>query len=914
MPVYFIPNRGQMDEQVDYYVQGKDKTVYFTDEGITFVLTKTKEKSDFERWVVKLDFVGANPDVHPVGMEETGAKISYFKGKPEEWKAGLPAYAKIVYRELWPGIDLVYYGTVNRLKYEFVVHPEADPSLIRLAYRGAESVSVDEAGRLQVKTPIGGFSDDVPVAYQEIADKRADVRLAYKIGEHNSEADMFGFEIGEYDRSMTLIIDPAIFVYCGFIGGSSWDYDSGITVDSTGCAYVAGWTWSSQSAFPVTVGPDLTFNGGYWDSFVAKVDASGTALVYCGYVGGSGEEYINDIAVDSAGCAYVTGSTESSEASFPVTVGPGLTYNGGGEYYPSDAFVAKVNASGTVLDFCGYIGGSGDEVGSGIAVDSAGCAYVTGSTESSEASFPVTVGPDLTYNGPGLYYGDAFVAKVSASGMALAYCGYIGGSDRDVGDDIAVDSAGCAYLIGYTYSTEASFPVKVGPSLTRHGWLWHFVTKVNAAGTGLVYCGYIGRQPTHYGDGHCIGIAVDSDGCAYVAGHEQWCDEIECQGYEYFDPYVMKIQPSGESLVYDFLVKYGNGPKLIGIAVDVAGCAYVAGGRGYNYLSEFLGKINASGTDLIYSEDINIPGVGGSAWDDSGNVYLIGHDSSSYLIPVTVGPDLTHNGRVDVFVAKISPEYYGYYVFDGNDFDGDGASDIAVFRPSNGFWYLRRIDNDPWGQVNDIPVPGDYNGDGITDMAVWRPSNGVWYLRGIDDDQLGQVGDVPVPADYDGDRRTDLAVWRPSDGTWYIRYRAGGGKTKAWGQTGDFPVPGDYNGDGIADMAVWRPSNGLWYIRRVDTDFLGQEGDIPVPADYDGDGRTDLAVWRPSNGTWHIKYRAGRGRGRSWGMPGDVPAPGDYDGDGDADLAVWRPSTGQWLIKNIDTVTWGVAGDIPLVR
>jgi hypothetical protein len=224
MPVYFIPNRGQMDEQVAYYVQGKDKTVYFTDEGITFVLAKAKEKSEppnnrssalrprgmdernfirlhswegiegpyedpekleresgHERWVVKLDFVGANPESHPEGLEETGTKISYFKGKPEEWKAGLPAYSKVAYKDLWPGIDLVYYGTVNRLKYEFIVHPGADSSQIRLSYRGAESVAVDEEGRLQVMTPMGGFSDDVPVAYQEIAGKRIDIELAYKI-------------------------------------------------------------------------------------------------------------------------------------------------------------------------------------------------------------------------------------------------------------------------------------------------------------------------------------------------------------------------------------------------------------------------------------------------------------------------------------------------------------------------------------------------------------------------------------------------------------------------------------------------------------------------------------------------------------------------------------------------------------
>jgi C1A family cysteine protease len=246
------------------------------------------------------------------------------------------------------------------------------------------------------------------------------------------------------------------------------------------------------------------------------------------------------------------------------------------------------------------------------------------------------------------------------------------------------------------------------------------------------------------------------------------------------------------------------------------------------------------------------------------------------------------------------------HVFHGHDFDGDGNSDIAVWRPSDGLWDLRNIGTFYYGKEGDIPVPGDYDGDGKTDIAVWRPASGIWYVRNIKAPVYGTAGDIPVPGDYNGDGKTDIAVWRPSNGTWYIRHH----RAPVYGTAGDIPVPGDYNGDGKTDIAVWRPSNGIWYVRHIKAPVYGTAGDIPVPGDYNGDGKTDIAVWRPSNGIWYVRHI----KAPVYGTAGDIPVPGDFNGDGKTDIAVWRPSNGQWRIRHQGIFSHGVLGDIPLVR
>jgi hypothetical protein len=715
MPVSLIPNRGQLAEQIDFYIQGKDKTIYFGSEGLTFILTKAvgKRTSDLiadairggslrpdgtspadaltgsrpggdPRWVVKLDFVGATPGVKPVGSDRTGTVISYFQGSPGDWKSGLPSYSRIVYANLWPGIDLAYSGTMDELKYEFIVHPGADPARIRLAYRGASSVQVNAEGRLAVATPSGGFEDGAPVAYQEDSGLRVNVPMAYRIAdpssgetkgrgarENGGDAVTYGFSLGEYDRTRTLVLDPVILVYCGYIGGPNFDYGYGIAADKKGHAYITGYTSSMDPAFPVTVGPDLSFNRGSMDAFVAKVNAAGTALDYCGFIGGSGDDYAYAVAVDPSGNAYVTGYTSSTESTFPVKIGPDLTHNG-----LFDVFVAKVNAKGTALDYCGYVGGASQDYGRGIAVDASGNAYVTGYTLSTESTFPVAVGPFLVQSGNN----DAFTAKVRADGMGLDYCGYIGGSGQDYGRGIAVDAAGNAYITGSTNSTESSFPIVVGPYSSAAGDFDAFVAKVNAQGTELLYCGFIGGNSEDVG----TGIAVDGDGNAYVSGYAASSEasfpvnmgpDLSHNG-GYYDAFAAKVNAEGSTVYYCGYIGGSAYDVGTGIAVDRWGYAYVTGytssiedtfpvkvGPGLTLSGSFdvfVAKVDTNGAKLLFcgyigGSDADLgQGLALDA-DGSGNVFLTGNTySMESSFPVLVGPDLFQNGSRDGFAAQIN--------------------------------------------------------------------------------------------------------------------------------------------------------------------------------------------------------------------------------------------------------------------
>lgn len=372
LPVYFIKNQGQAPPEVAYYVQGRHAGAWFTPSAVYYTLRKPgpfrpASTSPDTVSTVQLFFERANPDARLETGAPAAAQVSYFRGPREQWRTGLPTYSSVVYRDLWPGIDLEFAGPDGNLKYTFHVRPGADPRQIQLAYRGAYAVSLTPRGSLHIATPAGDFVDDQPLAWQQTSAGRKPVTAGFRL-----DGEQVRFQLGAYDPTLPLTIDPAVLLYSGYLGGGADDLVQAIAVDTAGNAYVVGNTQSTQSSFPVSGGPDLTHNSG-GDGFVAKVNPTGTALLYVGYIGGNGDDLARSIAVDPAGNAYISGYTNSTQATFPVLVGPDLTHNGA-----QDAFVAKLNPAGTALVYCGYVGGANDDFAFGLAVDASGSAHFIG--------------------------------------------------------------------------------------------------------------------------------------------------------------------------------------------------------------------------------------------------------------------------------------------------------------------------------------------------------------------------------------------------------------------------------------------------------------------------------------------------------------------------------------------------------
>jgi photosystem II stability/assembly factor-like uncharacterized protein len=553
LPLAFEENRGQAPQSVDFLARGQGYTVALS-HGDARISMRRKEAAA----AVDLHLLGARAPSLPVSRKPLPGKVNYYFGNdPARWRADIPTFERVEYRRVYPGIDLAYYGNQRRLEYDFIVAPGADPSSIRLAVDGARKLSLTGTGSLLIDTENGAVEFRKPATYQEIGGRRRAVESQYIL----EGANQVRFALGKYDPRQSLVIDPTL-IYSTYLGGSTLDYGIAIAIGPGGNAFVTGYTQSLD--FP-TVNPEQSFYAGSSAIFVSKLAVSGSSLLYSTYFGGSNNDHATSIAVDSSNNAYIVGSTSSTD--FPVK----------NPLYPTlagslDGFVTKLSAAGNALVYSTYLGGA-DDSAAGVAVDAGHNVYIAGYTSS--PSYPVTPGAYLTscnactgfvtklnptgsaqvwstffgqsssaylsaiavdsqgsayltgysYGGlpaspgapqpqPAAGSADAFIAKLNNTGTALSYATYLGGSQWDQGNSIAVDSAGNAYVAGST--TSPDLPVTASALQPAAGGVWDgFVAELNSLGTAWQYVTYLGGQ----GDDRIYGIAVDSSGNATVAGH-----------------------------------------------------------------------------------------------------------------------------------------------------------------------------------------------------------------------------------------------------------------------------------------------------------------------------------------------------------------------------------------------------------
>ena len=670
LPLSFVANRDQTDSQVQFLARGSGYNLFLKSAEAVLTLHK-RDNGRHEKAatdpasrrdsvaVLRMKVLDANPTLRGEGVEELPGKTNYFFGSdPNKWQSDVPNYARIRYQSVYPGVNLEYYGSQSQLEYDFVIAPGADPRIIKLSFEGARKVALGAQGDLVLDTASGEVRQSKPRIYQTLNGVKKEISGRYVLKGKRE----VGFAVGRYDASAPLVIDP-VLSYSTYLGGNNSDVAFDIAVDSLGNAYLTGETYSTN--FPGTFSPVYVFH----EAFVTKLNPTGSGIIYSTYLGGSGNEIGNRIAVDSSGNAYVVGTTDSTN--FPVT--PGCFQ--GTAQGASDAFVTKFNSTGSMV-YSTYLGGNGTDSGRGITADSAGNTYITGASYST--NFPVTTGAFQTVKAGD---GDVFITKLNAAGSALVYSTYVGGADTDEGTAVSVDSSGSAYVTGFTRS--ANFPKTAGAFQTSLASFSDdaFVTKLNASGSALVYSTFLGGINDEVGND----LALDSSGNAYVTGETRSNNFPVTPGafqttYISRDAFVTKLNAAGSALVYSTYLTGNADEYARGIAVDSSGNAYIAGSTFSsnfpkvhqlpqpnadfgNGLDAFVVKLNASGSKAFYSTYLGGSGTEfsrGIATDAAGNAYVTGStDSTNFPTNNPLQPtNADGGGFTDAFVTKIAPVFY----------------------------------------------------------------------------------------------------------------------------------------------------------------------------------------------------------------------------------------------------------------
>ncbi len=728
LPLHFESDQGQTDPEVEWVARGAGYALWLTPTGAVLALPSAPSAADQGRKaaLLRMELVGARAGAVSTGLDLLPSKTHRYASRdPRNWRTGIPNYARVRYAGIYPGIDLIYRGAPGRLEYDFIVAPGADPGRIRLRFTGVDGLEITTAGDLVLKTAAGEVRHQRPRIYQERAAKTIGVPGRFVA----RGRDEVGFEVGAYDRNHALVIDP-VLIYSTYLGGLHLDGAYGVAVDSAGNAYVAGVSASVNFPPPGSYRPSCR----EYDAYVAKLSSAGvlawtsttpnTGALLCG-----GKEDnlppVGGVAVDASGNVYVVGTTEAEDfvvtaGALQTTINRDLQIKGPDGTRPlRDAFVVKLNSSGTMV-YATYLGGNADDRGYEIAVDSSGNAYVTGMTGST--NFPVV----NAYQNASHHAGDAFVAKLNASGTALLYSTYLGGAKYDAGYAIAVDSSGAAYVAGVTRSSDFPTVSALRGSFLAKDIQDAFVAKVSPSGSGLVYSTLLGGSL----EDAAQAIAVDSSGNAYVAGWTRSTDFPTAAplravfGGGGVDAFVTKLGSAGNSLVYSTYLGGSGDDTAFGIAVDSSGRAYVAGRTGSgdfpvvdglsnptSGLDEaFIAKLNASGGALLYSTKL-----GGSGEDCARAIAVDSSGDNAYVAGITYSTDFNlvnpqtmgTLGSSEGFAARISACGYGISPQSASYSASGGTGSVAVTASQGCGWTA--LSGVPWVTVTG-GSPGSGNG------------------------------------------------------------------------------------------------------------------------------------------------------------------------------------------------------------
>ena len=669
LPLSFEPTPGKSKSEVSYLTRSGSYNL-FLGSGESVLVGKGTSP-------LRTKLVGSDPAARMVPEGAQTSVTNYFVGNdPNRWRTSVPNFEKVRYVAIYPGIDLVYYGHEGNVEYDWILSPRADSRQIRMVFEGADRLRIDNKGDLVIKVGKNEYRQRKPVVYQEVGGKRIEIAGAW-----NLRAKEGSFRLGPYDHEKPLTIDPTL-AYATYLGGTGTDYAYAVAVDSAGNTYITGGAGSTD--FPTT-SPEQGARDGQNDVFITKINAAGTAKIYSTYLGGGGVDEGKGIAVDSAGNAYVTGIAGSFD--FPLKNPIQGIYGGSG-----DVFVTKINAAGSALVYSTYLGGNSQDYGTAIAVDAVGIAYVAGVTFS--ANFP-TISPFQSAKGA---LEDAFVAKINAAGSAWVYATYLGGNDADEAYGIAADAVGNAYVTGKTFST--NFPLQSAiRSVVVSGDA--FVTKINATGSALVFSTYFGGSAADTGNA----IAVDSTG-VYIAGSSVSLDlpvvnafQPRIGGPGQDDVFVAKLNPSGSALIYCTYLGGGSSDEALALAVDAGGHAWVAGRTNSSDFplkntmqasrvgfDMFVTELTPDGSSILYSTFYGGSGsdaAQGIAVDSAGNVHVAGQTTSTDLL--TLNPIQQENaGATDAVVllfgnATIPPPPVGLTITKTHDSSGMRRRSLALY-------------------------------------------------------------------------------------------------------------------------------------------------------------------------------------------------------------------------------------------